>query len=205
KARDAVGVLNKKLSTKKNIVLITGAGVSTNAGIYDSLAYSSHETADRLNKDIFSKLQNGQQALFTSFDLFAEKLAKFGRVRHHYTQNIDRWHARLPSLAKRTTWLHDRADTMVFHMTPTHTKVISAETFKGWVMKPCPHCKRLQRQRVREGKRRQSVGFLRPKVLMYGEGCPDESAITATFNDDLREPVDAVKIIGTRLLIPSVL
>lgn len=49
------------------------------------------------------------------------------------------------------------------------------------------------------------MGFLRPKVLLYGEDCPDKSAITAAFNDDLREPVDTVLIVGTRLLIPLVM
>jgi NAD-dependent SIR2 family protein deacetylase len=48
------------------------------------------------------------------------------------------------------------------------------------------------------------VGFVRPKVLLYGENCTEEAAITAAFNDNLREPVDAVLIVGTRLQIPSV-
>jgi NAD-dependent SIR2 family protein deacetylase len=173
--------------------------------VYDSSAYSSLEAAGQLNSDILSKLQNGQQASFTSFDLFAQKLAESGRLRHHYTQNMDCRQARLPCLAERTIWLHGRADTMICHMNPTHTKQVSAKSFTKLAMAPCPYCKRLQKQRTREGRRPRSVGFLRPKVLLYGEDCPDESAITAAFKEDLREPVDAVLIVGTRLSIPSVL
>jgi NAD-dependent SIR2 family protein deacetylase len=132
---EALNLLQQKLQTKENIVLITGAGISTNAGskfgsyticqssnqklavpdfqsssrsmqssrkVYDSSAYSLQETATRLlNGDILSKLRRGQKASFTSFDLFAEKLAESGRLRRHYTQNIDCRQARLPSLSKK--------------------------------------------------------------------------------------------------------
>ncbi len=46
-------------------------------------------------------------------------------------------------------------------------------------------------------------GLLRPKILIYGEGSPDKSKITAAFNSDLAQPIDVVLIIGTRLSIPT--
>ncbi|KAK7211048.1 hypothetical protein V2G26_018226 [Clonostachys chloroleuca] len=150
---EALNLLQQKLQIKKNIVLITGAGISTNAGIpdfqsssrsmqssrkvYDSSAYSLQETATRLNGDVLSKLRRGQKASLTSFDLFAEKLAE------------------------KSVYVRANEDDL--------------------------------------------SGFVRPKVLLYGEECPDESAIMAAFDNDLREQVDAVLIVGTRLLIPSVM
>ena len=50
-------------------------------------------------------------------------------------------------------------------------------------------------------KRPHGAGFLRPRVLLYGENCPDELEITNAFKNVLRKRVDAVIIVGTRLEI----
>ena len=52
-------------------------------------------------------------------------------------------------------------------------------------------------------KRPHGAGFLRPRVLLYGEDCPDELEITNAFKNVLRKRVDAVIIVGTRLEIRS--
>jgi len=52
-------------------------------------------------------------------------------------------------------------------------------------------------------KRPHGAGFLRPRVLLYGEDCPDELEITNAFKNVLRKQVDAVIIVGTRLEIRS--
>jgi NAD-dependent SIR2 family protein deacetylase len=64
-------------------------------------------------------------------------------------------------------------------------------------------CAEEDKERAQLRKRSRGGGFLGPKVLLYGEDCPDESEITDAFNHDLRQPVDAVLIVGTKLLIPS--
>ncbi|KAH7132782.1 DHS-like NAD/FAD-binding domain-containing protein [Dactylonectria macrodidyma] len=211
-------LLNKKLCAKKNIIIISGAGISTNAGIpdyrsssrsktssrivYDASAYSTPESADTLHADVLQKLRSGRKAPFTPFDTFAERLAQSDHLRYHYTQNIDCRQTRLPYLSQRTVWLHGRADTLVCHLRPSHTIWVTPRSFPRWVLAPCPLCKKEQRKRVMTRKRRRAVGFLRPNVLLYGENCPGEDEITAAFNRDLTQPVDAVLIVGTRLLIP---
>ncbi|KAH6881125.1 DHS-like NAD/FAD-binding domain-containing protein, partial [Thelonectria olida] len=211
-------LLKKRLSTKRNIIIISGAGVSTNAGIpdyrsssrskkssrivYDASAYSTPEAADELHADVLHKLQSGQEAPFTPFDVFAEGLAKSGHLRYHYTQNIDCRHTRLPYLSQKTMWLHGRADTLVCHIRPSHTKRVTSQSFPRWVMASCPLCEEEQGERAIALKRRRDEGFLRPNVLLYGEDCPAEAEITAAFNSDLAQPIDAVLIVGTKLSIP---
>ena len=65
----------------------------------------------------------------------------------------------------------------------------------------CPICEEEQLKRELRGLRRRSTGKLRTSVLLYNELHPDESEILATFNSDLRQSVDAVIIMGTRLQI----
>ncbi|KAH6957693.1 DHS-like NAD/FAD-binding domain-containing protein [Ilyonectria sp. MPI-CAGE-AT-0026] len=232
-----LNLLNKKLHTKKNIIIISGAGVSTNAGsmscshstvsspsklnstvpdyrsfsrskkssrnVYDVSAYSTPELADTLHADVLQKLRSGRKAMFTPFDAFAERLAQSDHLRYHYTQNIDCRQTRLTYLSQRTMWLHGRADTLVCHLRPSHTIQVTPQSFPRWVLAPCPLCKKEQRKRAMARKRKRAVGFLRPNVLLYGENCPGEEEITAAFNRDLTQPVDAVLIVGTRLSIPS--
>ncbi|KAH8662641.1 DHS-like NAD/FAD-binding domain-containing protein [Ilyonectria robusta] len=152
---------------------------------------------------MLQKLRSGRKAMFTPFDAFAERLAQSDHLRYHYTQNIDCRQTRLTYLSQRTMWLHGRADTLVCHLRPSHTVQVTPPSFPRWVLAPCPLCKTEQRNRVMARKRKRAVGFLRPNVLLYGENCPGEEEITAAFNRDLTQPVDAVLIVGTRLSIPS--
>jgi NAD-dependent SIR2 family protein deacetylase len=89
------------------------------------------------------------------------------------------------------------------HRYAQHTVQVTPQSFQQWATAPCPRCEEDDLERVKMGKRSRGTGFLRPKVLLYGEDCPDESEITDTFENDLRRPVDAIIIVGTRLLIPS--
>jgi len=92
---------------------------------------------------------------------------------------------------------------VVCHIRPSHTRRVTPRSFRRWVMAACPSCGREGMKRAARGKRKGTAGFLRPKVLLYGEHCTDEAEITAAFNDDLKQPVDAVLIFGTRLSIES--
>lgn len=129
---EALDLLQQKLQLAVPDFQSSSRSMQSSRKVYNSSAYSLQETATRLNGDILSKLRRGQKASLTSFDLFAEKLAESGRLRRHYTQNIDCRQARLPSLSKKTIWLHGRADTMVCHITPTHTLLVNPQSFKRW-------------------------------------------------------------------------
>ncbi|KAF1964745.1 DHS-like NAD/FAD-binding domain-containing protein, partial [Bimuria novae-zelandiae CBS 107.79] len=199
------------------IVIISGAGISTNAGVDDfrsfsrtkmssrnlfhSSAYCIPERATQLHNQLLTIYKSASTSDPTSFDGLMEEWAQCGRVRRHYTQNIDCRSDRLPSLSKRTVMLHGRVDTLRCSIRPQHTFRITAESFPQRVNERCPMCEKEQKQRELEGKRRRSTGSLRSNVLLYGECNPDESEILAAFNNDLHQPVDAVIIVGTRLEI----
>ncbi|KAJ4200334.1 hypothetical protein NW759_015911 [Fusarium solani] len=229
-------LLKRELSTKRNIVMISGAGISTNTGsesrlrftistsktswivpdyqsssrsnnssrnVYNVSAYLRKETTDQLHADILQKLQAGQRSMFTMFDIFAEGLAQSGRLRRHYTQNIDCRQSRLAHLSRKTVWLHGRADTLVCWIRPSHTMKVTPESFPQWIQASCPLCEEEQSKRAAEGKRRRNVGTLRTSVLLYGQDSPSESKITAAFNYDMEHPVDAILIVGTQMSITS--
>jgi NAD-dependent SIR2 family protein deacetylase len=171
--------------------------------VFDSSAYSIPNWTAELHSRMLKMFEDASNHQFTPFERLMEDLAHCGRIQHHYTQNIDCRAARLPSLSQKTVWLHGRLDTMMCHRYPQHTVQVTPQSFEQWATAPCPDCQDNDQQRVQMGKRSHGGGFLRPKVLLYEEESPDESEIIGAFKYDLRQPVDAVIIVGTRLLCPS--
>ncbi|KAH8891649.1 DHS-like NAD/FAD-binding domain-containing protein, partial [Thozetella sp. PMI_491] len=207
------------LRTRRNIILITGAGVSASTGIptyqaasrssrssqvvYHPSAYSTEESAEMLHADILAKFETGLSASLTPFDRFIEYLAGTERIRRHFTQNIDCRHTRLPYLSKQTVWLHGRSDTLMCSKSSEHKFRVNPEGFRSMVMAACSLYQREQSARIAVGKRARGVGLLRPNILLYGEDCTNEEDLLDTMQKDLDHPVDAVLIVGTRLQIPS--
>jgi NAD-dependent SIR2 family protein deacetylase len=149
-------------------------------------AYSAQDAAEELHRRMLKIFESASKPELTPFETFMENLAQCSRVQRRYTQNIDCRTARLPSLAERTLWLHGRLDTLMCHRRPHHTMKVTPQTF--------PQMGRRCMPGVRSRKRSHSVGFLRPKVLLYGERSPDESEISDVFKDDLQQPIDATTI-----------
>ena len=171
--------------------------------IFRSSVYSNPEAAKQLHSIMLKTFESASDPKFTPFETLMENLAKVGRVQRHYTQNIDCRTARLPSLTKKTIWLHGRLDTLRCHINPQHSMKVTPESFPQWVLKACPVCEEINKERGNGDKRLRSVGFLRPDVLLYDEHSPDESGIKDAFKDDLQQPIDAIIIVGTRLDIDS--
>jgi NAD-dependent SIR2 family protein deacetylase len=222
--------LKEKFSTKKNIVVISGAGISTNAGgqyspsmsawirthlvavrdfyscsktnynrhVFDASAFLIPERESEMNDWILTILRSASKSSLTKFHHLLESLAQSGRLLRHYTQNFDCLSDRLPSLSKRTIMIHGRGDTLRCHKRSSHTVRITAETFSELVQSECPTCAEEQK----EGKmRRCRTGKLRTDVVLYNEPNPYDSDIFDAVDDDLCKPIDAVIIVGTRLLI----
>lgn len=171
--------------------------------IFDASAYLTQEGAEELHGRMLTIFKSASNPELTPFEAFMENLAQSGRILRHYTQNIDCRTARLPSLAERTIWLHGRLDTLRCHIHPQHTIKVTPLSFSQLVGTACPDCETENEQRVEKVQRSRSVGFLRPDVLLYGERSPDESEIGDLFKGDLRQPIDAIIIVGTRLDIDS--
>ncbi|KAF2195231.1 hypothetical protein K469DRAFT_681566 [Zopfia rhizophila CBS 207.26] len=131
-------MVRKKLWAKSNIVIISGAGISTNAG-----TYSIPDSTAKLHSYLLSVFVTASESKFTPFERLMEDLARYGRIRRHYTQNFDCRSTRLPSLSQKTICLHGRLDTMMCHMYSQHK------------------CQEYDQQLVEMGKRSRSGGFLR--------------------------------------------
>lgn len=137
----------------------------------------------------------------TPFHYFMDRLAATGRLLRHYTQNFDCLDTSLESLSSRTVSLHGRLDMVICTLCQA-SKRVSSEHYMETVGFPCESCTRRSQARISSGKRRMTIGRYRPKILLYGEPCPDDTEITACFENDIWE-ADAVVIAGTRLQIPS--
>ncbi|KAF2471332.1 DHS-like NAD/FAD-binding domain-containing protein, partial [Lindgomyces ingoldianus] len=202
----------------RSIVVISGAGISTKAGIADFRsssrtkgssrqvfhisAYSSEESTARLHNTMYQMFTAAERSQPTAFHYYMSGLAVSGKLRRHYTQNIDCLETQPPLLSQKTKWPHGRLDRMICQrcqlVVPT-----SPDSFQQQALSSCVKCEAADQERLQAGKRSHGVGLLLPKVLLYGGDSPDESDIADSFEKDLNDPVDAVIIVGTRLQIPS--
>jgi NAD-dependent SIR2 family protein deacetylase len=173
--------------------------------IFDSSAYSTPDSALQLHTRLLDIFKSAANSETTPFENFMERLAERSNIQRHYTQNIDCRSIRtnLPTLSQITTCLHGRLDRMMCHRYSQHLVNVTLDTFSDRVGASCPTCQKEDSERMANGKRSHGMGFLRPKVLLYGEDCPDEEKIIQEFKSDIRGPVDVVLIVGTRLQIPS--
>ncbi|KAH8878524.1 hypothetical protein GQ53DRAFT_674006 [Thozetella sp. PMI_491] len=109
---------HRRIDTSRNVLLITGAGMSTNTGIpsyqntagssnasqivYHASAYITEDSARMLHEDILAKSRARTSAPLTAFDHVVEGLVKYRVLRRQYTQNIDCRHMRLPNASRMT-------------------------------------------------------------------------------------------------------
>lgn len=184
---------------------VSSRSTKSSKRIFDISTYSTPELASELHTRLLKIFQSASNSQILPFERFMEQLAKSGRIRRYYTQNIDcrTTSEKLPSLSQSTIWLHGRLDRMICHKYTQHIVKVTKETFIDQIASPCPICQDENLKRRSEGKRSRGYGRLRPKVLLYGEYCPDEDNITKSFRSDLRSSIDTVLIVGTRLEIPS--
>jgi NAD-dependent SIR2 family protein deacetylase len=166
--------------------------------IFGISALSSEKFARRIGAlyGLCSRLQP------TPFHQFLDELAGSARLLRHYTQNIDCLETSLDSLSSRTISLHGRLD-MVICTYCQNSKHVPLVAYEDTVWSLCEKCLLARQARISISKRGTTVGQYRPKILLYGESCPDETAITTNFEHDLSENVEAVVIAGTRLQIPA--
>lgn len=180
------------------------------AGVYrhDSSTHSFHTMVREL-------AALTRQADPTDFHQLLASLAAEGRLLRLYTQNVDCLDTNIKPLAttvplnSKAPWpvtiqLHGGLETMVC------TKCGDLEPFDGdkFTSHEAPLCVACQTQedlRVNfANKRSQGVGRMRPRIVLYNEGNPDEEAIGSVSMADLRSRPDAVLVVGTSLKIPGV-
>ena len=180
------------------------------ASVYqtDSSTSSFHEMVSTLSKLV-------SDAKPTAFHEMLATLASEGRLMRLYTQNVDGIDTSLPPLVTnvplepkgpwpRTIQLHGSLEKMVCSKCSTLSK-FEAALFNGPQPPPCQACVEHDKVRTDEaGKRSHGIGRLRPRMVLYNEGNPDEDAIGSVVTADLRSRPDAIIVVGTSLEIPGV-
>lgn len=223
----------KLLHNKKSIIL-TGAGISCNAGIPDFRSSSGlyvkainnsklkgKEVFDisilqtgRENIGVFAKFMNDlyldiQQAHPTKTHRFIDELImkegkNTGCVRC-YTQNIDD----LEFSKEKVVQLHGNI---------TRLKCTSCGLAKSWDsdihkalsqghLPPCTLCLETQELRILNGKRSSSyqVGAMKPDIILYGEFNHQHAEDTLNFiKQDMKTNPDILLIMGTSLKVHGV-
>ncbi|KAH8587214.1 DHS-like NAD/FAD-binding domain-containing protein, partial [Bisporella sp. PMI_857] len=153
------------LRSSEKIVVISGAGISTNAGFptfqelrksgmapFDRSLYFFSQDISRFHSTILKLLEHLQSdsCIPTPFHRLMDNIAHEQRLLHHITQNFDCVEQRLPALEAKTVRLHGRLDQM-------RCQKCNQESGSSFV-----------------GKRPLSIGRLKPDVLLCGESHPDE-------------------------------
>ncbi|KAI9840521.1 MAG: hypothetical protein M1838_004020 [Thelocarpon superellum] len=151
----------------------------------------------------------------TPFHHLLATLAQQGRLLRLYSQNVDGIDTSLPPLATdvplsakgpwpRTIQLHGGLGKMVCQKCNSLSN-FDASLFEGPEPPSCPDCVQLDSVRTTiAGKRSHGIGKLRPRIVLYNEYNPDEDAIGAVSQADLRCRPDAIIVVGTSLKVPGV-
>ena len=151
----------------------------------------------------------------TEFHHMLAKLASGGRLHRLYTQNVDGIETSMPPLETkvplshkgpwpRTVQLHGGLEKMVCskcHLISDFEPAL----FNGSEAPPCKACVETDKIRTNHaGKRSHGIGRLRPRIVLYNEHNPDQEAIGAVMEADLKIRADAVIVVGTSMKIPGV-
>ncbi|KAL9099510.1 MAG: hypothetical protein Q9163_004999 [Psora crenata] len=196
---------------KSRVVVLSGAGISANAGIpfvrhisreMHISSYASNERTKTLHKTIQEIMLKAEEAPPTAFHNWLEKLARDGRLVRHYTQNFDCLEGKLPLLQAKTINLHGRGDQLICQscsfICPMHLDEIPGHDLPG-----CPECEKRSLVRSEQGRRSLAIGRLRPHVLLYGEDHPNDRFIHVTMRSNLQREPDALLVVGRRLTVPG--
>ncbi|KAL1890184.1 hypothetical protein Cpir12675_005500 [Ceratocystis pirilliformis] len=182
--------------------------------LFDASVYKDNNMTESFHAMVRKLSDMVKEAKPTPFHHMLASLAEEGRLLRLYTQNIDCIDTGLEPLASnvplnqkgpwpRTIQLHGS----VRHMACSKCGFLGelqSELFDGPIPPECAQC--LEEELVRMNfarKRSQGVGKLRPRIVLYNEGNPDEEAIGAVSLADIRARPDAVIVVGTTMKIPG--
>ncbi|KAG9287694.1 hypothetical protein G9A89_004097 [Geosiphon pyriformis] len=144
---------------------------------------------------------------------FIKKLFDQGKLIRVYTQNIDNLEE---SVGLNVNWRADSrgAQVVQLHGTMERLKCNSCtesfifaqkycEVYKQGEAPPCPSCEERENERRKQGKRKHTIGYLKPSILLYGDSHPQGEQIGDIALKD-EERADCLLIMGTSLRIPGV-
>ncbi|CAG8497109.1 7112_t:CDS:2 [Ambispora gerdemannii] len=144
---------------------------------------------------------------------FMKKMYDQGKLVRVYTQNIDNLEE---SVGLNVNWQADSRGAKVIQLHGSmeelkcnscnenfEFEVYHCEIFKQGESPECPACEERESVRQRQGKRRHTIGRLKPNILLYGDSHPQGDQIGEIAARD-EEKSDCLIIMGTSLRIPGV-
>ncbi|QPG74365.1 hypothetical protein FOA43_001692 [Brettanomyces nanus] len=181
------------------------------------------------SSDSILKFENMIQRLYTMsikcepsmFHHMIDQVSAQGRLLRLYTQNIDGLDVQLPHLKTKVPLTFKKPFPISVQL-HGNVKLLSCSMCKyivpideSYFEKPpnvdgrrlivrCPECQEMNNIREIAGKRLQSEGVLRPRIVLYNEFHPDGEVIGNITESDLRARPDCLIVTGTTLKIPGV-
>lgn len=212
-----------KIRDSKNILVITGAGISTSLGIPDfrsskgfysrlgSLGLSDPQDVFDLQyfyeePSIFYSIANmvlPPENVYTPLHSFIKLLSDKGKLLRNYTQNIDDLESVAGIPSDKIIQCHGSFATA--SCVTCNYKVKGNTIFKEIreaVIPYCPKCSSKRKQLIREDRLvYESYGVMKPDITFFGEDLPE--LFHRSLNDDLKK-TDLLISIGTSLKVAPV-
>lgn len=183
--------------------------------LFDAAVYRDSDSTSSFHDMVRSLSSITKTARPTRFHHLLASLAQEGRLLRLYSQNVDGIDTSLPPLhtqvplPRKAPWpktiqLHGGLSKMVCTKCSALND-FEAELFDGPIPPACQQCEQLDYTRTEvAGKRSHGVGKLRPRMVLYNEGNPDDEAIGSCAKADLRRRPDCIIVVGTTLKVPGV-
>lgn len=223
-------LIASKLKSSKKIVFVAGAGISCNAGIPDfrskdglySLVKKSFPNTvvkgqDLFDINIFRKSQTTE--IFYSFMAglrtatynahatpthhFLKLLKDKKKLLRCYTQNIDGLEYRVGLTETDAVQLHGDLHKLrcnncsqQFEWTDTYY-----QNMLDGSAPDCLNCSDQSLARTVSGKRRTTVGQLRPDIILYGQDHPNGDSIASIASKDSKKTPNMLIVAGTSLKV----
>lgn len=199
------------------------ASKSTGSGknLFDYNVFRNPETIGKFEKMIEKLYNLSQSSQPSPFHLMINDLSKQNRLLRLYTQNIDCLDTELPHLKTeiplsfnkdsnpKTVQLHGSVKLLNCSKC-NHISALNDDYFRNRkfgesrLIRSCPSCEEMNLVRKIAGKRVQTNGILRPRIVLYNEFHPDGEIIGTITEKDLKNKPDCLIITGTTLKIPGV-
>ncbi|ODV84223.1 hypothetical protein CANARDRAFT_29379 [[Candida] arabinofermentans NRRL YB-2248] len=196
----------------------TGSGKN----LFDYNVFRSQESINKFEKMVAKLHRLSSTSKPTKFHHMLDGISSQGRMQRLYTQNIDCLDVQLPSLQTevpltfkmpfpKAIQLHgniklincSKCNYIAELEEDFFTKKESLSESQK-LIKNCPECEELNEVRLIAGKRTQSAGILRPRIVLYNEFHPDGEIIGNITESDLKSKPDCLVVVGTTLKIPGV-
>lgn len=179
--------------------------------LFDTILFSNPQTIAVFFTFMAALRKSIVNAHPTPTHSFIRHLKEKGRLLRCYTQNIDGLESREGLNISMEGGLRD-VDVVQLHGDIHQLKCTQCCKSYPWDEEleellaqgeapSCPACKTEQDKRQAAGKRYTGVGFLRPKILLYGEEHPDSEMIGQCTIKDIKANPDCLIIFGTSLKV----